>query len=191
MRENKKSGKAKSSKSAAGKVSSASGSPMDLSMLKQMVELMSANDVSALDVRDGARRVILKRGPQVVSAPAVSYAPAQAVHAPAPAHSPAPAAPAAKPAGDKPAASAADDTAGMVAIKSPMVGTFYATPSPDAKPFVSVGSVVDEDTDVCVIEAMKVFNNIKAETRGSIAKVLVSSGQSVEFGQVLFYVKPQ
>jgi acetyl-CoA carboxylase biotin carboxyl carrier protein len=164
---------------------------MDLSMLKQMVELMSANDVSALDVRDGARRVILKRGPQVVSAPAVSYAPAPAVHAPAPAHSPAPAAPAAKPAGDKPAAAAADDTAGMVAIKSPMVGTFYATPSPDAKPFVSVGSVVDEDTDVCVIEAMKVFNNIKAETRGSIAKVLVSSGQSVEFGQVLFYVKPQ
>jgi acetyl-CoA carboxylase biotin carboxyl carrier protein len=71
-----------------------------------------------------------------------------------------------------------------------MVGTFYASPSPDAKPFVSVGATVDEDTDVCVIEAMKVFNNIKAETRGTIAKVLVTNGQPVEFGQTLFLVKP-
>lgn len=71
-----------------------------------------------------------------------------------------------------------------------MVGTFYARPSPDAKPFVTVGSVVDEDTDVCIIEAMKVFNNIKAETRGTIAKVLVEDRATVEFGQVLFLVKP-
>jgi acetyl-CoA carboxylase biotin carboxyl carrier protein len=71
-----------------------------------------------------------------------------------------------------------------------MVGTFYAAPSPDAKPFVNVGSSITEDTDVCVIEAMKVFNNVKAECRGSIAKVLVSSGQAVEFGQTLFLVKP-
>jgi acetyl-CoA carboxylase biotin carboxyl carrier protein len=70
-----------------------------------------------------------------------------------------------------------------------MVGTFYASPSPDAKPFVSVGSPVDDDTDVCVIEAMKVFNSIKAETRGTIAKIEVKNGQSVEFGQVLFYVR--
>ena len=71
-----------------------------------------------------------------------------------------------------------------------MVGTFYAAPSPDAKPFVSVGSQVDEETDVCVIEAMKVFNNIKAETRGTIIKILVTNGQTVEFGQPLFVVKP-
>jgi acetyl-CoA carboxylase biotin carboxyl carrier protein len=71
-----------------------------------------------------------------------------------------------------------------------MVGTFYAAPSPEAKPFVSVGSSVDEETDVCVIEAMKVFNNIKAECRGTIAKVLVTNGQTVEFGQPLFLVKP-
>lgn len=75
-------------------------------------------------------------------------------------------------------------------IKSPMVGTFYAAPSPDAKPFVSVGSVVDEETDVCIIEAMKVFNNIKAETRGTVAKILATNGQTVEYGQVLFLVKP-
>ena len=71
-----------------------------------------------------------------------------------------------------------------------MVGTFYAAASPDAKPFVSVGAQVDEETDVCVIEAMKVFNNIKAECRGTIAKILVTNGQTVEFGQPLFLVKP-
>ena len=71
-----------------------------------------------------------------------------------------------------------------------MVGTFYAAPSPDAKPFVTVGSEVSDETDVCVIEAMKVFNNVKAECHGTIAKILVSNGQAVEFGQVLFQVKP-
>jgi acetyl-CoA carboxylase biotin carboxyl carrier protein len=71
-----------------------------------------------------------------------------------------------------------------------MVGTFYSSSSPEAKAFVSVGSTVDEDTDVCIIEAMKVFNNIKAETRGTIAKILVTNGQTVEFGQPLFLVKP-
>jgi acetyl-CoA carboxylase biotin carboxyl carrier protein len=71
-----------------------------------------------------------------------------------------------------------------------MVGTFYSAPSPEAKPFVSLGSRVDEETDVCVIEAMKVFNNIKAECRGVIAKINVNNGETVEFGQILFLVKP-
>ena len=75
-------------------------------------------------------------------------------------------------------------------VKSPMVGTFYSSPTPEAKAFVSVGSAVDEDSDVCIIEAMKVFNNIKAECRGTIAKVLVENGATVEFGQTLFLVKP-
>ena len=82
------------------------------------------------------------------------------------------------------------EDAGLVAIKSPMVGTFYDSSSPEAKPFVTVGSKVNEDTDVCIIEAMKVFNNIKAECRGTIAKILVTSSQTVEFGQTLFLVKP-
>ena len=71
-----------------------------------------------------------------------------------------------------------------------MVGTFYARPTPDAKPFVSVGTVVNEDSDVCIIEAMKVFNNIKAEAKGTVTKVLAEDGKAVEFGQVLFLVKP-
>ncbi len=169
------------------KTSVGGSSPLDLSLLEQMVKLMSANDLSVVDVRDGMKRVVLKRGPQ-----AVTYAPTGSYAAPsyAPAATPAPAH--AAPAASTSAAStpSADDTSGLVAIKSPMVGTYYSASSPEAKPFVSVGSTVDEETDVCIIEAMKVFNNIKAETRGTIAKVLVQNGQTVEFGQPLFWVKP-
>ena len=148
------------------------GSPMDVELLQQIVKLMAANDLNTVDVRDGERRIILKRGaaaPVLMSMPAMS----------APVVS-----------GGSPNAAPLDEEAGLKPIKSPMVGTFYAAPAPDAKAFVSVGSKVDEETDVCVIEAMKVFNNIKAEMRGTIAKILVQSGQAVEFGQTLFLVKP-
>jgi acetyl-CoA carboxylase biotin carboxyl carrier protein len=154
---------------------------MDVSLLQQLVDLMSANDLNTVDIRDGDRRIILKRG---VPQPAVSMPAAMhAMHAPPPP----PGVPArvAEPAGG-------DETeAGLVAVRSPMVGTFYAAASPDARPYVTVGSAVTEDTDVCIIEAMKVFNNIKAECRGVIAKILVQNGQTVEFGQVLFLVKPK
>ncbi len=156
-----------------------SGSPMDVSLLEQIVSLMAANDLNTVDVRDGEKRVILKRG--AVQMAQMTYAqPMAASPAATSAGSAAPAKPAA----------AVDDTAGLIAIKSPMVGTFYAAATPDAKPFVSVGTSIDEDTDVCIIEAMKVFNNIKAETRGTIAKVLCTNGQTVEFGQTLYLVKP-
>lgn len=147
--------------------------PMDVRLLEQICKLMQANDLNTVDVRDGERRIILKRG-----------APEYVAVAPAPVPNPAPAATPAAP------AAPVDENAGLVPIKSPMVGTFYAAPAPDAKPFVGVGTHVDEDTDVCVIEAMKVFNNIKAETQGTIAKILVENGQPVEFGQTLFLVKP-
>jgi acetyl-CoA carboxylase biotin carboxyl carrier protein len=78
----------------------------------------------------------------------------------------------------------------LTVIKSPLVGTFYASPSPDSAPFVELGSHVDAQTVVCVIEAMKVMNEIKADTSGTIAEILVGSGQAVEYGQVLFKVKP-
>ena len=169
---NKKPASAKTkTKSAAGIPSS----PMNTNLLQQIVDLMSANDLNMVDLRDGDKRVILRRG----AAAAVVQVPAPAaqhlVHAPA--------------SRALPADNAAED-AGLVAIKSPMVGTFYAASSPDAKPFVSVGTSVSDDTDVCIIEAMKVFNNIKAECRGTIAKILISNGQTVEFGQPLFLVKP-
>ncbi len=152
---------------------------MNVALLQQMVDLMSANDLNTIDVRDGDKRVILKRGAvqAMYAAPALAAAPAAS--AASAAGSGAPAAPA-----------AADADAGLVPIKSPMVGTFYSKPTPDAKSFVTVGATVDEDTDVCIIEAMKVFNAIKAETRGTIAKVLHQDGAPVEFGTVLFLVKP-
>jgi len=154
---------------------------MDVGMLEAMVRLMTANDLNTVDVRDGDKRVILRRGAAQVAMP-MTYAAMPAA--------PAPVTPAAAPAATPRAAEAPAEDASLVAIKSPMVGTFYASPSPDAKAFVSVGSHVSEETDVCIIEAMKVFNNIKAECKGAIAKILVTNGQTVEFGQTLFLVKP-
>jgi acetyl-CoA carboxylase biotin carboxyl carrier protein len=155
------------------------GGPMDPALIQQFVELMRKNDVTSLEVNEGSQRISLQRGPQYVASAPLQHAAPQAA---------APAAAAAAPA--KPAAPAEEDVSNLKPIKSPMVGTFYSSPSPDAKPFVQVGTVVNEETDVCVIEAMKVFNNIKAELRGTIAKVLVENGKSVEFGTVLFLVKP-
>ena len=82
------------------------------------------------------------------------------------------------------------DTAGLVAIESPMVGTFYSAPNPDTPAFVSVGSAIGPDSVVCLIEAMKVFNEIKAEVNGTIERILVNNGDAVEFGQKLFLVRP-
>src|SRR5437762_3554222 len=146
---------------------------MDVDLLERLTRLMTENDLNTIDVRDGEKRVILKRG--AASAPAI---PAAVNINPGFASGP------------TMKGASSDESAGLIAIKSPMVVTFYSAPSPDAKPFVSVGSTVDEETDVCVIEAMKVFNNIKAECRGTIAKILVENGATVEFGQILFLVKP-
>ncbi len=156
----------------------AAQSPMNLSLLEQLTKLMRENDLNVIEVRDGDKRISVKRGGQsFVSTPTFS---------PTPSTTPAVATGSA----DAGKAAEANVEANLVPIKSPMVGTFYSASSPDAKPFVSVGSTVDDDTDICVIEAMKVFNNIKAETHGTIAKVLVTNGATVEFGQILFLVKP-
>ncbi len=156
------------------------GSPMDVNLLSQIVKLMASADLNTVDVRDGNRRVILKRG--AVTGPVQMVAPAQPGSAPA--------TPQSRPAASTSEEAAADSDAGLHKIVSPMVGTFYAAAKPGEKPFVSVGSRVGEDTDVCIIEAMKTFNNIKAETNGTIARILVQDGQPVEFGTVLFLVKP-
>ena len=152
---------------------------IDIRKLKELVRLMVENDLTELDIRDEQETVTVKRpgihvAPQVVAAP-VMAAPAMA--------SPAAAAPAA-------AAPAAPAKEALPAIESPMVGTFYAAPGPDKAPFVSVGSKVGPDTTVCLIEAMKIFNEIKAETSGTVEEVLVKSGQPIEFGQPLFRIRP-
>ncbi len=153
---------------------------MNVALLEQLVTLMTANQLTTVELKDGEQSILLKRGGEAPAGVVYASAPAGPAAAPAAAAA-APTATVAKP---------VDEAAGLVAIKSPMVGTFYAASSPDAKPFVSVGTTVNDDTDVCIIEAMKVFNNIKAETKGTIAKVLVTTGQTVEFGQTLFLVKP-
>ena len=153
---------------------------IDIRKLKELVRLMVANDLTELDLRDDQQQVTVKRGgPQAV--PIVHQAPVAAPVAAAPA---APAAPAAA----EPPAAKEDD--GLVPIESPMVGTFYAKASPEKPAFINVGDAVGDGTTVCLIEAMKIFNEIKAGRSGTIAKILVQNGEAVEFGQPLFLVKP-
>ncbi len=157
--------------------SGGSGSPMDLALLEKLVKLMAANDLNTIELREGERRVTLKRGP---AGPIITAAHAAPVAAPAPASSSGAASGPAK-----------DDESNLLRITSPMPGTFYAAPKQGEKPFVSVGSKVDEQTDVCIIEAMKVFNNLPAGVSGTITRICVEDGQPVEFGTVLFLVKPK
>ena len=158
---------------------------IDIRKLKELVRLMVANDLTEIDLRDSEEKVTLHR-PSPNSTPQVVQA---AVPQPTAAPTPAIAAPAAAPPAE-PAAPEADDTAGLVPIASPMVGTFYSAATPDAAPFMAVGDSVDSESVVCIVEAMKIFNEIKAECSGTIAKILVANGDAVEFGQDLFLVKP-
>jgi acetyl-CoA carboxylase biotin carboxyl carrier protein len=158
----------------------------DLNNLKALVELMVKNDLTELDVKDEKKAVTIKRGAPHTPAHHVVHS-APVMHAPPLHHHHAPGAP---PPPATPGAAPADDTAGLVAIESPMVGSFYSAASPDSPPFVSVGSQVGPDTVVCLIEAMKVFNEVKAERPGRIERILVKSGDAVEFGQKLFLVRP-
>ncbi|MGB0585264.1 MAG: acetyl-CoA carboxylase biotin carboxyl carrier protein [Limisphaerales bacterium] len=160
---------------------------MDLKDIKVIVDLMKKNAVSEFEMEEGDFKIKLKResgkprkGETVVvqeAAPMILPAAAAAPAAvPVAAATPAPAAPA-------PAAEGPE-------VKSPMIGTFYRKPSPDADSFVEVGSVVEPETVVCIIEAMKVMNEIKAEVKGTIAEVLLEDGKPVEYGQALFRIEP-
>ncbi len=153
---------------------------VDLKTLKQLIKLMVDNDLTELDIQAEGGPVKLRRNSQ--SAGGVQMVPMTQPVAPA-------AAAPGQPATAAPGSPADADESGET-IDSPMVGTFYTASSPDAKPFASVGDHVDPDTVVCIVEAMKVFNEIKAETIGTIVKVLVENGQAVEFGQPLYVIKP-
>jgi len=158
---------------------------MDIGKLKDIVKLMVDNDLAEIEVRtDDETSLYLRRGAEKNAAPMMYAQPQMMMQAPAAA--PALAAPAA--AGAAPAAGAMP--AGLVAIESPMVGTFYSAANPDSPPFSKPGSQISPDSVVCLIEAMKVFNEIKAEKSGVIEQVLVKNGEAVEFGQKLFLVRP-
>jgi len=159
---------------------------IDIRKLKELVKLMVANDLTELDLRDPEEQVTLHR-PNQWTAPTAMAAPAAAPVAAPPAPPAAPPAAAAAPVAAAPEAPA--DT-GLVAVPSPMVGTFYSSPTPDADPFIAVGAIVSDDSVVCMIEAMKIFNEIKADCKGTIEKICVNNGDAVEFGQDLFLVRP-
>jgi acetyl-CoA carboxylase biotin carboxyl carrier protein len=153
---------------------------LDLKEIRQIIEMMKRNDLSLFHLEREGFKIKLRKGVDF-EAPAAApshAAPAQYAPAPAPASAPAAAAPAAAPA---PAVAA-------VTINSPMVGTFYRAPGPAEKVFASVGDTVDENTTVCIIEAMKVMNEIKAEKRGVITKVLVEDATPVQYDSPLFEI---
>ena len=155
--------------------SPSSGDIFDIKRIRRLVELMNEHELSELDLRQGEQRIRLRKGPEGM------------VALPTPPAAPAPAATPARPAA--PAAPVEDSS--LTTIKSPMVGTFYTASSPDTAPFVKVGDHVNRETTVCLIEAMKVFNEIPAEVTGQIVAVLVENGEPVEFGQPLFKVDPK
>ena len=145
---------------------------MDMDRIKKVIDLMREHDLCEFAIEDRDFKLSLKRGGLVAVAP-----PPVAVPAAAP-----------DPAAAAPAAPAAE--ANLTPIPSPLVGTFYRANSPDADPFVAVGSRVTKDTVVCIIEAMKVMNEIKAETSGVIRKILVENATAVQYGQPIFLVEP-
>lgn len=161
---------------------------MDISELKKLVKLMNENDLVELEIQEQGSTVRLKKAPGLAGyaaalpAGGTTYLPLPGMAVPPPAP-PSPQAGAAAP--------SAGPAPGTVEIRSPIVGTFYRSPSPESPPYVNAGDRVKPDTVVCIVEAMKVMNEIKAEISGEIVEVLAETGQAVEFDQPLFRVKTQ
>jgi acetyl-CoA carboxylase biotin carboxyl carrier protein len=158
--------------------SSSGNQSFDLEKLRELIEMMEQHGVTEVNLRHGDEQWRLRRGPKASE---------MVQMIPQPAAPPPVASPVANPAGSETAPAAAE--AGLT-INAPTVGTFYSSPSPEDPPFVKVGSKVNPDTTVCLIEAMKVFNPIEAEVTGTITEVLVQNGDAVEFGQPLFRYEP-
>jgi len=159
---------------------------MDIKDLKTLIKMVTDTDITEFEMENAEEKIVIKRGHEVVHVQAPAMMPA---HVAAPVAAPLAAAPAAAPA-------AAVETAAPVVndkyktITSPIVGTFYRKPSPDAAAFVEVGSVVDAGATVCLVEAMKMFNEIEAEFKCKIVEILKQDAEPVEFGDALFLVDP-
>ena len=154
---------------------------MDLRKLKTLIDLVSESNVSELEITEAEGKVRIVKGPvgaqMAVAAPVMVAAPVSAASAEGSAVAPA------TPAATEPAA-----ISGHI-VKSPMVGTFYTASSPEAKPFVHVGSVINEGDTICIIEAMKILNEIEADKSGTVTRIMVVNGQAVEYGQSLFIIE--
>lgn len=166
----------KSEKTTMSDSGSSPESVFELERIRRLIELMKEHDLSEIDLREARHRIRLCRGPK--EPPRTSYS-----------TSPPPPPPSVSPPGPPAAAQpGAIDGPNVAVIKSPMVGTFYSRPNPKAEAYVKVGSKVDTTSTVCIIEAMKVFNEIPAEIRGTIVAILVEDGEAVEFERPLFKV---
>lgn len=156
------------------------GNPFDIDQIRQLVKMMRHHELSEIDLRLGTGRLRLRRGGLPVSGPIMGgWSPAPAASAPSPV---------AAPAADS-STPASSSKPGHV-ISSPIVGTFYSASGPESAAFVSVGSKVTPETTVCIVEAMKVFNEIPAGVSGTIVEILAENGAAIEYGQPLFRVEP-
>lgn len=160
----------------------------DLKKIKEIIEIMKENELLEVEIKHGDDKIFLKRshphssvGGVLSAVPAIRPEPGSVQHIQAGG---------AEALMHTYASQGPEPSETLTEIKSPLVGTFYATPSPDSEHYVEAGSTVEPQTVVCIIEAMKVMNEIKAETSGTIVEVLVTNGQAVEYGQVLYKVKP-
>ena len=147
---------------------------LDIERIQKLVDMMVAHDLIELSLRDGDVEVNLRRPHGNAAAEVVGGSPVATVGATGADAAPDP-----------------DDGVTLVEIPSPMVGTFYLSPDPDSPPFVKVGSRVQSDTIVCIVEAMKVFNEIKAEVSGVVDRILVKNEQAIEYGQPLFLIRTE
>jgi len=156
---------------------------MDLRKLKTLIDLVSESNIAELEITeaDGKVRIVKTDPSKAVIGLAAPVAPSYVTAAPGPVPAPAAAAPA-------PSAEPAPEAAGHT-VKSPMVGTFYRSASPGGKPLVEVGSAVKEGEPICIIEAMKIMNEIEADKSGTVKSILCENGQAVEFGQPLFVIE--
>ncbi len=154
---------------------------MNLKELKEMVEVMNENGLAELEIeRDGMKIKLKKAADNTISVQPVSYTvPTIPAVASRPAVQP-----------EASAAAAVEDKGHLKEVKSPMVGTFYRAPSPEAAPFVEIGQTIEVGQVVCIIEAMKLMNEIKSEVRGKVVEICVDNAEPVEFGQVIFRVDP-
>jgi acetyl-CoA carboxylase biotin carboxyl carrier protein len=162
---------------------------IDLDFLRGLIDAVDASGIDSMEISRGGTRIRINKTPP--PAPVAAALPAPVAHAApaAPAASPAPAAaaPSAPAAG---AAAPAAPASNLVEIKSPMVGTFYRSPAPEAPSYVEVGSRVSKGQTLCILEAMKLMNELPADTAGTIREILVENGEPVEYGQVLFRLDP-
>ena len=177
----------KAPKKAAASSAARKGGNRMIEDVRELVDLMTAHDITEVNLEEGNKKILLRRGPAgtpVLSVGAPTVAPAPVAS---------PAAAAAAPAASAPADAPAESVAvadGLIDIVSPMVGTFYSSPSPDSDAYVAVDSKINDESVICIVEAMKVMNEIKAECSGTVVEICVKNAQPVEYGQVLYRVKP-